>query len=122
MSLIKRMRRQDAIYWRQIGVDSYGARLYDPPMGIRVRWDEKSSQYVNKDGEQVASRSTVYVPFDMKAGDMLLKGLFVGDSSSSSSSDVPTIEDPKEAGAWEVMHFANIPNIRAKEFLRICYT
>jgi len=122
MSLLVRMRKQRAIYWSQLSVDAFGARTYEAPIEVVVRWDDKSSQYVNKDNEQVASRATVYVGQDMKAGDMLLLGILEADSSDLlDSSIVPTPDDPKEAGAWEIQSFAKIPNLRASEFLRICY-
>ncbi len=121
MSIIKRMRKQTAVYWSQSGVDAYGARQYNAPIEIDVRWDDKASQYVNKEGEQVASRGTVYVGIDVKPGDMLLKGILIADSSSSGTADILTPEDPKEAGAWEIQQFASIPNLRNTETLRICY-
>jgi hypothetical protein len=70
-------------------------------------------EFIKDDGEERFSRSIVYVDRDMKVGDVLM----LGSLDSGVDEDDPKAND----GAWEVSRFSKFPNLKASEFLRVCY-
>lgn len=114
MSIIKRMRKQVAVYWSLIEqLDSSGQPEWHIPVEVPVRWEEGSAQgnltsVKLEDGSILTFRATVYVDRDMVHGDYL--------QLARLSSSTP--DDPRDTTSWEVHRFEKIPNLRAKEFLR----
>ena len=113
MSLIKRMRKQRAVFWeRSDEPDEYGKFSYSSPIEIRCRWDESGIEYRSPTGQTVISQAVVYVDRIMKIGDMLREGEI--------ESDEP--DDPTEAeAAYEIQRFDKTPNIKATETLLTAY-
>ena len=79
-SLNKRKRRQTITYWAQqlsSGVpkrDKYGKYLYESPVELSARWEEKTMPVVNDEGEDVTIGTVVYVDRAMVKGDILWLG------------------------------------------------
>ena len=71
MSIIKKMRRGGAWYWKVSGYKSDGSEVYDAPILIPVRWEKKIVEYVDRNGEKKLSTSVVYVDRETIPGDML---------------------------------------------------
>jgi hypothetical protein len=112
MSLIKKMRKQKAVLWTQSGKDEFGSIVFNAPVEIMCRWEDKRGQILNRQDEQVPSMSTVYVDRSVKIGDKLKKGEL----------DSNTPLDPKEdRDAFEIQGWAETPNLKAKEFLYEAY-
>lgn len=112
MSIIKKMRKQDAIWWAAGPKDEFGAITFAFPVQIKCRWEDAEGQIVNAQEEITAGMSTVYVDRDMKIGDKLKLGLL----------DTGTPPDPKEdREAFEIQGWQKIPNLKAKEFLRVAH-
>lgn len=112
MSLIKRMRKQQAVLWTQNGKDEFGAIAFNAPVQIKCRWEDKRGEILNRQDEQVPSMSTVYVDRPVKIGDKLKKGAL----------DTNTPLDPKEdREAFEIQGIAETPNLKAREFLYEAY-
>lgn len=73
MSLISKMRRQDAVYWRRSLIpDRFGQFGFGDGVLIKCRWEDKVTEYLDVAGERRLSSSTVYVDRPMRAGDVLL--------------------------------------------------
>jgi hypothetical protein len=72
MSLISKVRRQPALWFRRSGVDVYGSPTFDQPVEIVCRWDDTTENIVAADGEQRASRAIVMVDRLVSVGDLLL--------------------------------------------------
>lgn len=108
-NLLKRARRQSAIYWSQISgtAGEYGRRSFNAPVQILCRWDDVESQVKNREGNTVVSRATVIVDRDMKPGDMLQLGVL----------DSGTLLDPNDSGsvAIEIIAMERIPPMRRGE-------
>lgn len=104
MSLISRMRRQKAVYWHLTGFDLNNKAIYDHPLEIKCRWDDRWERDVLDDGEEVDIRSTVYVDRDVVVGGVLWLGLLVD------SPDVPPTHN-------RIKIIRKHPNIRATETL-----
>jgi hypothetical protein len=112
MSLIKKMRKQAAVLWTQGAKDEFGSITFNAPVQIKVRWEDKKGQIINKQDEQVPSMSTVYVDRPVKIGDKLKKGAL----------DTNTPLDPKEdRDAYEIQGWAETPKLNAKEILYEAY-
>ena len=106
MSLLDSMRRQWCVYWAYLEQDRYGKDVYDDPIAIKVRWEDKSEQDFLPTGQEVMITSTVYVDRLMALGGMLWLGLLV---------DAPTIPPEHQ----KISIFRTIPTKTARKFLRI---
>lgn len=103
-SLLKRARRQSAVYWSQATArNDFGARTYADPVEIMCRWDDEVKQVKNPNGEVVTSNASVLVDRDMKPGDMLALGEL--DSSMTVPSD-------SGVNAIEIIAMSRIPPLR----------
>ncbi len=106
--ILKRARRQFAIYWsQQSGPGEYGQRAFNNPVEIRCRWDDVQKEVRNAQGETVMSSADVIVDRDMKPGDMLELGHL----------DSSTPNDPLDSGsaAVEIAAMSRIPPLRRGE-------
>lgn len=113
MSLITRMRRQQAVLFEANGTDSYGKPTYAQPVQIKCRWEDVAKEYIKANGETAMSQAVVYPERDVKPKDVLMLGTL---------DDVTAPDDPKaNEGAFEVMRFDKLPTIRATEFLLTAY-
>jgi hypothetical protein len=110
MSLIKKMRRQIAVWWASTGVDRHGDESYAVPVEIKCRWEDSSEEFLDAEGQRQMSNAIVYVDRDTPNGGVLMLGT------------LDDITDPinvkENTGAWEIRKFDNLPNIRATEFLK----
>lgn len=108
MSIITRMRRQQAVYWALAGTDADGQPTWETPVQISVRWEDKAHEVGDKEGERQEPMGKVYVDRDVTIGGYLLKGPITSSLNS----------DPRAAGAYRIESFEQLPNLRATETLR----
>ncbi len=112
MSIIRKMRRQKAIYWERDEPDHYGKFSFKEPIQIACRWENGSKEFRTGEGEALTFSATVYVDRAMKIGDMLKFGEL--------DSTVPT--DPsQDPDADTIQRFESIPNLKATETLYTVY-
>ena len=117
MSIIKRMRKQKAVYWAPESAesagddfDNYGQPQVTDPVVIDCRWEEVSEEFIDAQGTRQISRAKVYVDRDIIVGGILMLGV-LGDITDESN--------PKEnENAWEIRRFDKLPNLKATEYLR----
>lgn len=120
MSIIDTMLRQTAVYWALGGdatggvdIDEYGQPVYLDPIEISVRWEDVSTKIKTDDGQEVMSRSTVFTSINVRKDALL----FLGELT-----DLPAGVDPREVdGAWEIMRFDKLPNLKNTKILRTAY-
>lgn len=150
MSLINRMRKQNAIYWPPGTPDDYGKVAPGPLVELvlttaanyRVRWEEVSQEFLDKDGTTQTSRAVVYVPElpppalqwddgvdlawddgvplwwgDLRREIAVGGFLWLGNRADLVDEAVPGAN----AGAFEIRRVDRTPNLKATEFLRACY-
>ena len=120
MGIIKRMRKQTAVYWELasndsggVAYDDYGNPIMGTPVEIKCRWEDVIEEIIDSKGTARISSSTVYVDRDMVAGEILMLG------SRTDISDPVNIKE--NDGAYEIMKVGKLPNIKATEFLRTVY-
>lgn len=112
MSIIRRMRKQKAIYWRRLTPDKYGTFSYASPVEVSCRWDDCTEEFRNAQGQLEASSAVVYPDRQMYIGDILKK--------SEIESDTP--DDPREdTEIFEIKRFDVTPNLRNTENLYTAY-
>ncbi len=110
MSWITRNLRQTVTHWAKSGTrDSYGQSLWSAPVTLAARWEDKTETILNQEGEEVLSRSTVYLPSDVEIGDYLLLGENTG------------IDPTTISGTFKVKDFRKIPQLRGDEFERVAF-
>lgn len=109
MSVIKKMRKQRAVWWqRKPKPDRFGKFSFEEPVEISCRWDDTTEEFIDPQGETQASRSVVYVDRIISVGDRLMRG-----EMDSNTPDNPlAIQD-----AFEVKRFDQNPNFRNTETL-----
>jgi hypothetical protein len=108
VSLIKKMRKQPAVWWASTGKDEFGVLTFAEPVQIKCRWDDSKGRFQNSKGFMVESKGTVYVDREMNLGDKLKKGELDTDTPESPLDDLE---------AFEIQGFESNPNFKAKEFL-----
>ncbi len=112
MSLITRMRKQKAIWWKRNGYDEFGKAQFDAPIEVKCRWEDVVEEFVDAQGNTGASRSKAYVDRIMSPGDRLKRGTI----------DFDTEANPLEMdGAYEIRRFDQLPNLRNSETLYTAY-
>jgi len=119
MSIITRMRKQTAVYWPLKGdesgyqdFDAYGRPQWGTPYEIECRWEDVSQEVLAADATRVMTKAVVYVDRDVRAGGVLYLGRLTAVDQS----------DPKgNDGAWEIIRFDKLPNLRNTEYLRTAY-
>ena len=126
MSLITKMRRQNAIYWPPATSDDFGHQTYGALVELVltetgnycVRWEDRNEEFI--DGAQTVQRSNavVYVPLLPDGTEVRVGGfLWLGNRADLTSETVPQ----SNPGAWEVRQVAKLPNLKATEHLRTVY-
>lgn len=67
---------QEITHWPVTGSDGFGGFLFGAPTLLTGRWEDKVELYRNKDNEEVASNSIVYLTVDVAINDYLAEGDF----------------------------------------------
>lgn len=112
MSIIVKMRKQRAVWWRRTVADHYGSFSFAEPIEIAVRWDDAVVEFLDIVGEKQSSRSVVYTDRVMTPGDRLMLGELDSETPSNPLS-VTT--------SFEIRRFDRTPNLRATETLFTAY-
>jgi len=113
MSIITRMRKQDAVYWPYDSIDQFGKKAFGSATAIRVRWEDINEEYLDGAGERRMSKALVYVDRDVLIGGMLMLGT-IADITD-------TVNIRENEGAWEIRRFDKLPNLKNTEYLRSVY-
>jgi hypothetical protein len=118
LSLLKRNLVQTCVYWGAPKNDGEGGFIFDAPVEIQCRWEDKEQVVMQDNGEKILSRSTVYLLQEVDENGMLFLGTLddIGDSEGDSSG---VYYDPQELeGAYLIKRFEKTPSLRSTtEFL-----
>lgn len=106
MSIIRKMRRQKAVYWGSPQPDGYGGTVVAMPVEIDCRWEDVQELIKTANGEEAMSKSQVYVDRDLDEGGYLWLGEL---------DDLPQDpSNPKANGADEIMKFGKLPTLKVR--------
>lgn len=109
MTFINRNLKQTVTYWAPAGFNAYRERLFDDPVTILGRWEDNVQLVRSVNGEEVVSKSTVFLASDVAAGGYLA----LGDLTSEAS--------PQDANAHPIITFTSTPDIRSVSTERKAY-
>ena len=68
MGIIKRMRKQNAVYWPFVSINQFGEKSVGDPVQIKVRWEDKNEEFLDTQGQIQMSKAIVYVDRDIVNG------------------------------------------------------
>jgi hypothetical protein len=111
---IKRVCRQNAVYWGNPKNDGEGGFTYDTPIQIKCRWEDRNETFVTPLGEQAVSKSVVYILQKVDQDGYLFLGTLdeLYDEAESSGA----LLDPKVIeGAYLIKRFDKIPAINPSD-------
>lgn len=124
MQILKKMRKQVAVYWAPSGVTGDdGQFLFEAPIELLVYWKDCNEAFVDIRSNSVTSRAKVYVGQNVKLLGFLwlsskTKGYTAGEALAElADQDVPTLNP----GAYEIRKVDKIPTFRIGEFARIVF-
>lgn len=109
---------QTAVLWEYISPDGKGGALFEEPIEILCRWDEKTEVKINNKGLNFASAASVLTNHEVKREDYLFLGTL--EDATLINSDV---SNPKKIkGAYAVIQMDKIPMVgKTDEFVRTAY-
>jgi len=87
-------------YWAPAGTDRFGAETFATPILIKGRWEDRTEQVRTPSGDEITSRSVVFVDRPLAIGGYLAK------------EDMTVTNDPTIAGALEIQSWAEVPDLR----------
>ena len=103
-------RNQIAVYWAPEGHDGFGNHLYDDPVEVAVRWEDRMDLIVNAQGQEIVSKAVIYPGQTLE-----LEGrLFLGRLEDLSGAEKA---DPQLVHASEIKAVGNVPNVNGTFFL-----
>ena len=108
MGIIKKMRRETAIYWAPDGLDGGLQPKVAEPVQIKCRWEQRAEQYFKEDGVEATSQAIVYTDRVVEVGGFLWLGILT---------KAPATPPPEN----RIERFENLPNLRATERLFTAY-
>lgn len=106
---MQRHLHQTLTYWPPGEDDRYGKHQSGAPVQLPCRWEDRTDEIQGKEGQQVTSRSRVFVE-----GDVDIDGyLYLGTSNAPDPSQVD--------GAYEIQAKAHQPDLRNVRELTVLY-
>jgi hypothetical protein len=109
--IIKRMRKQKAIYWPFLRFDANGQPVFASPYVLDCRWDDSHVVYVKPNNEEATSKAVVYPDRPL----VHLSRMKEGDGTAL------TTFDPLQEGTFEVQHTMKTPNLKNTRILYTVY-
>ncbi len=112
LTVLRRPLKQSCIYWPPAGRawNEFGRPLSASPEEILCRWEDTAEEYVDAQGTTRVSSARVLVGQDLAIGGFLVLG---------SLDDLDSGDGPEDVGALEIRSFQKMPDMRAKNFLRV---
>lgn len=104
-------RFQCCVLWERIGDDAYGHPLISAGRQLRVRWENKQTEFLTPDGQPIKIDALVIVVEDIPVGSIMWLGELV---------NVPT-DTTKITNLMESIGMDNIPDIKGRIMRRTVY-
>lgn len=100
MPNFERNLRQTCTYWAQTALNMSGKGTFATPVQLPCRWEDVAHLFLNKRGQEVTSRSRVFLAQDIDLQGYLMLG-------TSAAADPTTLVD-----AWEIQQVKVTPDLR----------
>lgn len=113
--MIRLRLQQFAVYWQNIGVDTYGKPKFAAPKQTACRWEDGISEVIGPDKINTLSTATVYLSIPVVAGGVLFLGKLADAAGISNT-------DPKaDRRAREIINAGSVPSLKATQSLTTAY-
>ena len=113
---IARLCVQTAVYWGSPVEDGTGGKTFADPVEISCRWEDTLEVITDAQGNDIVSKSAIYVTQDVDEQGYIYLGT-LADLDSAEEADPTTVDD-----AHVIRRFDKIPTLRkTNEFLRKVY-
>ena len=109
---IRKFLKQKAVYWAPGTLDGFGGMTFLDPVEIPVRWTDVQKLFVNYEGVEVLSRSKLMVDQDLE-----VKGMI----SLMDLVDISSNQSPFDNNAFEVKAFMKMPDVKARQYVRMVW-
>lgn len=103
---LSRRRLQTAVYWANPTEVGDGSQVFDAPVEIAVRWEDRQELFTDADGQERVSNAVVYVGQDIEVDEYLFLGT-LADLASSEEADPDSV-----AATYKVRSIRKIPGIK----------
>lgn len=113
---------QTAVYWGNPVNDGEGGFVFDIPIEIKCRWEERNEIFVAPNGDEAVAKSVVFVLQDIDQNGYLYLGT-LDELYDSFESSLGGLDNPKEIeNAQIIRRFDKTPALGSTtEFLRKAY-
>jgi hypothetical protein len=95
--------RQDITYWPKTGENKYGEESFGVPQLLKGRWEDRNEVVRLPSGEEIVSKSVVFLPTDVTTHGYLAQG------------DQTAEADPTQAEGREIQTVINVPSLRTNQ-------
>jgi len=109
---LSRKLNQTAVYWGNPVNDGQGGRIFDEPVEISVRWEQRQELFMDSNGQEARSMAVIYLAQDVVLDGFLYLGT-LNDISSAEEADPMILSN-----AFAIRNFESVPNVKATTFLR----
>jgi hypothetical protein len=96
---------QDVTYWALIGKNEFNESLFDNPVVLKCRWEDKAVLFRDSNGQEVVSSAVIYPAYKLELKGYIKRGI--------SAELIPI----GLSGAFEIRFSGDSPNLRATETL-----
>jgi len=86
-------------WWKLVAINAAGEAIFNPPVVIAGRWEDKQELFRNRTGDEAVSNAEVLVDRDLEIGDYILLG-------------ASAIRDPSLTQAQAIRQFTKTPDLR----------
>lgn len=111
MSLLKKIRMQEVLYWLPIGIDEYGKTIFDVPVLTKARVDNESIEVLNEEGKKELAVKKFYLGLE------LIPGVYLSEDISLTEETQPD----KNIKCNKIIRNEKIQKIRYNETLYLSY-
>jgi hypothetical protein len=111
-SFLRKIRKQDAVYWAVTGSDGFGGELWGAPTEVGVRWSDRAERTFTSDGREFVSKAKIFFGFAPVIGSMVKLG-----GLSSDTNDNPL----EEEDTFRILSVKSVPDIKNKAMLYVGY-
>lgn len=113
MRILKTMLKDFAVYWAPAGTDNDGQPKYASPVEYKVRWDDTTVIFANKDGEELAGQAKVTHNLnDAQVNGVLWHGRLSALTTGQKANPLTVV------GAFPIKKVEKIPTLNNKEYYR----
>lgn len=72
---VRRMMKDDAVYWPPAGTDDFGNDKFGDPVPVKCHWEDTNEQFLDRKGDTQVSRSKIMLAEPVEEQGMLWQGL-----------------------------------------------